>query len=157
VGCRSAVHDPGGRPLYRHLIEGGDQAVRVPGSVPVSWWCGGVLGWREDSVRLRLRRGRLHAPLLLLDGWRAPLLLLDGPGVIADPRTGRLRSVTSAWSALLGAMLLVAAAASVVAVAATPSSAFAPLALATAPTVGCRGSGPAGWRGARRGGGSDEC
>jgi hypothetical protein len=129
VGCRSAVHDPGGRPLNRHLIEGGDQASRVSGAIPIPWQRSGVLGRREGSVRLwrGRRRWRRH-------GWRAPLLLLrrpllDGPRVIADPRTGRLRSLTSAWSALVGAMLLVALATSVVAVAATPSFALAPFSL----------------------------
>jgi len=156
-GMSLRCHDPGRRPLNRHLIEGGNQAGRVPGAVPVPWRRGGVLGRREGSVRLRRGRRRWRRR-----GWRAPLLLLrrpllDGPRVIADPRTGRLRSLTSAWSALVGAMLLVTPAASVVAVAATPSFALAPLSLATTPTVGWRGSGPAGWRSARGGGGGDEC
>ena len=33
VGCRSAVHDPGVGPLNRHLVEGGNQAGLIPGSV----------------------------------------------------------------------------------------------------------------------------
>ena len=45
MGCRSAVHDPGGRPLNHHLIEGGNQAGRVLGVVPypgdaVEYWAG---------------------------------------------------------------------------------------------------------------------
>ena len=76
MGCRSAVHDPRGRPLNRHLIEGGNQA----GLIPDAWrpvrrgtGRGGELGGREGSVRLWRRHG-----------WCTPLLLrrpLGGQGL----------------------------------------------------------------------------
>ena len=142
--CRSAVHDPGCRPtLNCHLVESGDQAGRIlAGWRPVSRRTAGSgeLRLREGGVCL-WRRHRLRTPLLLLLRWP-----LDGPRVVANPRAGRLRSLTPAGAAALpaeAATVLLAApatATATAAVAATPT-----LALATAPTIGgCRGGGPAG-------------
>jgi hypothetical protein len=130
VGCRSAVHDPRCRPtLNRHLVESGDQA----GLIPAAWRRvhqgtagSGELGRREGGVCLwRGRKGR--TPLLLLLGWP-----LNGPRVVANPRTSRLRSLTSAETA---ALLLVAPS---TAIATAPTLALVSFAFATAPTIGGR-------------------
>ena len=55
VGCRSAVHDPGVGALNRHLVEGGDQAGLILGSVRRGRR---ELGRREGSLSLMQRWGR---------------------------------------------------------------------------------------------------
>ena len=84
----------------------------------------------------------MRTPLLLLLRWP-----LDGPRVVANPRVGRLRSLTPAEAAALpaeAATVLLAAPATA-AVAAMPTLALATLGLAIAPTIGgCRGGGPVG-------------
>ena len=147
MGCRSAVHDPRCRPtLNRHLVESGDQAGRIPA------------GWRPVRRRAvgsgELRRREGGVCLWRRHRWCTPLRWpLDGPGVIANPRTGQLRSMMPVGAS---ALLLVAPVAAVVAATATAAAVTTTptLALATAPTIGrCRG-GPAGRCSAGGGGGS---
>ena len=149
--CRSAVHNPRCRPtLNRHLVESGDQAGRIPAGwrfVRRRAAISGELRRREGGVSL-WRRHRWCTPLLLLLRWP-----LDGPGVIANPRTIRLRSLTPAGAS---ALLLVGPAAAVAAATATAAVTTTPtLAHATIPTIGrCRGGGLAGRCSAGGGGGS---
>ena len=162
--CRSAVHDPGCRPaLDRHLVEGGNQACRVPAArrpVRRGTAGSGELRRREGGVCLWRRRR-----------WRTPLLLLLGrprssPRVVANPGAGRLTPAKTAALLLVAAtaaiatLLLVAptAATATAAVTTTAALALATLALATAPTIGGRRRVRlTGWRRAGGGGGGGQC
>jgi len=151
VGCRSAIHYPGRRLLNRQLVEGSNQAGRIPAACRSTR--GGELCWRKGGVCLLWRRWGWR-PLLLL---RGPLAgrgsPVTGPRVVTGPRTSRRGSLASAALLLVAPTAAVAAPAATIATA-TPLALALALALATAPTVGGRGGGAAGWR--RAGGSGDD-
>jgi hypothetical protein len=156
----AAVHDAWRRLPYGQLIEGSNQAGRIPATwrsrTPTAGGsaCCRVLCRCEGSVGLLLLR--LGDPLLQLQ-LRSPLLLLRlGPRVVADPRTGLRGALMSAALLLVAPTTIAAASATTITAAASLALALA-LAFAAAPAAGGRGGGAARGGRTRGGSGGDEC